>query len=229
MGVLQLNYLKINEILDKIDEEFGYNFLGKDNDDHLISRKTWNKYVTEFFNEKIDQNVDMTIYNDKIIGERRHTKYHKSFVKEVIDNKHEQLVKQYNSNRKTMIDTKTIQMFEKFASVLNVEVDNKIYNKRIPITKFKKMQEEDIEITKEDIKKGKEFLFDIIIDQLIDIEKIKYDIKDHILNNNLHYGYVHPLKLIENEDGSKAGFEIDAKNYLKESVKKEIAREREIK
>src|SRR5699024_6792864 len=83
--------------------------LGKDNDDHLISRKTWNKYVTEFFNEKIDQNVDMTIYNDKIIGERRHTKYHKSFVKEVIDNKHEQLVKQYNSNRKTMNDTKNIK------------------------------------------------------------------------------------------------------------------------
>lgn len=218
-----MKFLKVEEVLDIIDIRFKYNFEGKEDKDHLISNKTWTNYVIEFLEEKIDKNEDVKIYEDKITGEKSGTKYREDFVEEVIEYRKKRLKKHLNTDKKTMIDYETIQMFENIASSMNLEMDKDIYNKRIIKTKHEKMEKEKHpEITKEDMKDGRDKLINIIVDQLIDFEKIDYDIREHRLSNFLHYGYADPLDMMENEDGSQAGFKIDAKNYLKESVKKEI-------
>lgn len=74
----------------------------------------------------------MSSYEDKIKGGNRYAKYREDFVKEVIDFRKSQLIKQFNSNRKTTIDHETI------ASALDGKVAKDIYNKRIPINQYKK-------------------------------------------------------------------------------------------
>lgn len=216
-----MDFLNIHEILDIIDKQFGYDFEGKDKDDHLISRKTWNKYVSEFFEEKTDGY--MSSYEDKIKGGNRYAKYREDFVKKVIDFRKDQLIKQYNSNRKTTVDHKAIKVFETIASTLGVDVDEEVYKKKIPITQYKKQKEERYrKVTEEEIENKKEELLQIVISQLIDMEKINHDIAHYIVTGSLEYGLADPLEMNEDIDGSPLGYRIDAKNYLKESVKSEL-------
>ena len=133
-------FLNVHEILDIIDKQFGYDFEGKDKEDHLISRKTWNKYISEFFEEKTDGH--MGSYEDKIKGGNRYAKYREDFVEEVIDFHESRLIKHLNSNRKTTIRHEIINTFEAFASVLYDKVDENIYNKRIPITQYNKERQD---------------------------------------------------------------------------------------
>lgn len=220
-----MKFLNVNEILDIIDKQFGYEFEGKDKEDHLISNKTWNKYVREFLDEKIDGNKSMVDYSNKIFGEKRHTKYREDFVKEVINYRNIQLNKQFNSNRKTTVDHETIEAFETIASALDVKVAKEIYNKRIPITQYKKKQEEKFSnVTKEDIVNMRDKLLQIVIDQLIDMEKINHDVYQSLIFGDLDYGYAYPLEMNEDEDGYPLGFKMDAKNYLKDNIRKELVR-----
>lgn len=216
---------KVNEILDIIDKQFGYDFEGKDIDDHLISKKTWNSYVSEFFDEKISENEDMSDYKNKIIGERKHTKYREDFVSEVINFRKNQLIKQFNSNRKTTVDHETIKTFETIASTLAVKVEESFYNKRIPITQYKKQKEERYpNVTKEEIENIKDQLLQNVISQLIDMEKLNNDVSQYIVSGSLEYGFANPREIIEDIDGSSLGFRIDAKNYLKESIRNELVK-----
>lgn len=218
-----MSLLNVNEILDIIDKQFGYDFEGKDADDHLISRKTWTKYVREFLDEKVREGKDMAEYQNKIVSWNRYRKYHESFVAEVINFRKSQIKKQFNSNRKTTVDHEAIKAFQTIASTLGVEVEEEIYKKRIPITQYKKQKEERYRnVTKEEIENKKEELLKIVISQLIDIEKINHDISHYIVSGSLEYGLADPLEMNENIDGSPLGFRIDAKNYLKESVKSEL-------
>ncbi|MCY7580642.1 MULTISPECIES: hypothetical protein [Bacillus] len=218
-----MKFLNVNEILDTIDKQFGYDFGGKERDDHLISKKTWNKYVREFFEEKIYETEYMSSYENKIIGGNRYTKYREDFVTEVIGFRKDQIIKQFNSNRKTTVDHDTIKAFETIASALGLKVEEDIYNKRIPITQYKKKQEERYPImTKEDVENVREQLLHIVINQLIDMEKLKYDVSQYLVSGSLEYGFANPLEMVGDKDSYPLGFRIDAKNYLKESIRNEL-------
>lgn len=222
-GVIRMELLNVNEVLDIIDKQYGYDFEGKDKDDHLIGKKTWNKYVKEFFDKKIKENGDISCYENKIIGETRHTKYQRDFINEVISFQERQLIKQFNSNRKTTVDNENIKVFETIASTLGVKVEQDIYNKRIPITQYRKKQEERYpNITKEDIEKVRDDLLQIVINQLIDIDKLNHDVSQYIISGSLEYGFAEPLEMLEDKDGYSIGLRIDAKNYLKERVRNEL-------
>lgn len=220
-----MKFFNVNEILDIIDIQFGYDFEGKDKDDHLISNKTWNKYVREFFEEKLNETEYMSSYENKIIGGNRYAKYREDFVREVINFRENQLIKQFNSNRKTTVDHETIKAFETIASTLGATVEKDIYNKRIPISQYNKKQEERYPtMTKEDIENVRDGLLKIVIDQLIDMEKLNYDVSEYIVSGSLEFGLVNPLEMIEDIDGYPLGYRIDAKNYLKESVRNELVK-----
>lgn len=220
-----MNFFNVNEILDIIDKQFGYDFEEKEKNDHLISKKTWNKYVREFFEEKIYETEYMSSYENKIIGGNRYTKYREDFVTEVIGFRKDQIIKQFNSNRKTTVDHDTIEAFETIASALGLKVEEDIYNRRIPITQYKKKQEERYPImTKEDVESVREQLLNIVINQLIDMEKLKYDVFQYLVSGSLEYGFANSLEMVEDIDGYSLGFRIDAKNYLKESVRTELVK-----
>ncbi|MFK3988367.1 hypothetical protein [Exiguobacterium mexicanum] len=204
--------LNINEVLDMIDKRFGYEFSGKDKTEHLISRQTWTSYVIDY--------LDINQCSSSIEGERRHTRYPLEIVEAVISFKEELLIKQLNSNRKTIKNKRKISMEEAFAAIAGEEVDPKIYAEKI----FKK-QNEQIEAamypvpSEEDIQNTKDSLLEIIIDQLIDVEKINYDVKQQLISGSLHHGLATPLESIEDQDGNVLGFKIDATNYLKHEIK----------
>lgn len=234
-----MKLLYVSEILDIIDIKFGYEFEGKDKDDHLISNKTWTKYVNEFLEEKEDEFYKTLKEGDewkkveefiddyktgRIQGKNRFTKYREDFVREVINFRESQLIKQFNSNRKTTVDDEAINTFKTIASALGMEVDKDIYNKRIPITQYKQKTEKKLPISKEDIESTKENLLQEIIKQLIDMEKFNHDIHQHLISGSLEYGLANPLEMNEDIDGSPLGYRIDAKNYLKESVKSELVK-----
>lgn len=101
-----------------------------------------------------------------------------------------------------------------------MKVDENIYNKRIPITQYnKKQQQRYPKVTKEDIENMREQLLQIVINQLIDMEKLNHDVYQHLISGDLDYGFANPLEAIEDKKGYQLGFRIDAKNYLKESVR----------
>ena len=83
------------------------------------------------------------------------------------------------------------------------------------------MKDSTIAQSQEEIMVKKEQLVNIIFEQLIDKDKFNDDIQEHFISNNLIHGLTTPLKPIEDE-GEWLGIQIDAKNYLKENVKKEI-------
>lgn len=229
-------YYGKEEILTLIDKRFGYEFEGKEKDDHLISSKAWNKYYRDFFEAKEDKlyetlkhdewdKIDSLIDDEKnrrTKSNNRYKKYREDLVEEIIAFHEKQLIDQRNGNRKTTIDHYAIKMFEHFAEVLGTKVDESIYEKRIPKTKYNKMMNERIPSpTKKEIMEKKEQLVNIIFEQLIDEDKFNDDIQEHFISNNLIHGLTTPLKAIEDE-GEWLGFQIDAKNYLKENVKQEI-------
>lgn len=59
------------------------------------------------------------------------------------------------------------------------------------------------------------------------LEKINHDVCQSLIFGELHYGYAYPLEMNEDKDGYPLGFKTDAKNYLKDSVRKELVRIRE--
>lgn len=229
-------YYNKEEILTLIDKRFGYEFEGKEKDDHLISPKAWNKYYRDFFEAKEDKlygtlkhdewdKIDSLIDDEKnrrTKSNNRYKKYREDLVEDIIAFREKQLIDQRNGNRKTTIDHHAIKMFEHFAEVLGTKVDENIYKKRIPKTKYNKMKNERIPApTKEEIMKKKEQLVNIIFEQLIDEDKFNDDIQEHFMSNNLIHGVTNPLEAIEDGEGL-LGFQIDAKNYIKENVKREI-------
>ena len=56
------------------------------------------------------------------------------------------------------------------------------------------------------------------------MEKLNYDVSRHLVSGPLEFGFVNPLEMIEDIDGYSLGFRIDAKNYLKEDVRNELAK-----
>lgn len=230
-------YYKVNEILKMINKQFGYVFEGQAEGDNLINSKTWNKYFREFFEDLEDKLIDELkgdeLENlDDIITEakrsrtrssKRYQEYREDLVAEIIEFRKEQLIKHFNSNRITIIDHDAIKMFENFAEVLGVKVDESIYHAKIFKSKYKQIQTERIPTpTKEEIQNKKEELLNIIFEQLIDEEKINDDICEQFMSGKLIHGNATPLEPIE-YNGELLGFKIDAKKYLKESVKKELA------
>lgn len=229
-------YYEIGEILTIIDKRFGYEFEGKDEDDHLIASETWNKYFREFFEAEEDRlyetlNHDEWDKIDSIIEDKRnrrtrnrnkYKKYREDLVEEIISFREENLVKQFNSNRKMTIDHHAIKIFENFAEILDLKVDPSIYEKKIPKTKYFKMKNERIPIpSKEEMREKKEELLQIIFEQLIDKEKFNDDIQEFFMNNSLIHGYTDPFVAIE-INGELLGFKIDATNYLKDNIINEI-------
>lgn len=235
-----MKYLYVSEILDIIDKQFGYDFEGKDNDDHLISNKTWIKYVGEFL-ENIEDEFYETYKKDdewekikefmedykasRIQGKNRFKKYREDLVIEIINFRKSQLINQFNSNRKTTLDYQAIEIFEYIASVLGMEVDKDIYNNRIPITQYKRKREKKPPtMSKEDIENTKNHLIQEVVNQLIDMEKLNHDVYQYLISGSLEYGFAIPPEMKEDIDGSPLGFRIDTKNYLKESVIKELVK-----
>lgn len=219
-----MRYLKVRKVLDIIDKQFGYDFEGKEEDDHLIGKKTWNSYVRAYLLEKVNDLEYMRSYEDKIIGDNRHTEYQEDFVNEVIKFRKTQLIKQFNSNRKTTIDHEAIKAFETIASALDVKYDADV-KKRIPITQYKQKQEGRFPIaTKEDIEHVRTDLLEIVVNQLIDMEKLNHDVYQHLISGFLDYGFAAPLEMNEDIEAHPLGFRIDAKNYLKESVRNELVK-----
>lgn len=218
--MIEIKYLNVNEVLDIIDNKSGYNFKGKDKDDHLITRKTWNKYVREFKQEKK--------FNDEMIkGSKRYTKYRYDFVEKIIDYRETLLKQQYNSSRKTTINYEKIATYEMIAEATGTKVDKSIYKEKIPITQYKKIQKYKNsslvpELTNKEIENVKNNLIEAVIYDLIDMERIIYDTHEHIISGYLHYGNAKPLKMIEDEDGKPLGFQRDSKKYLKQSVIDEL-------
>ncbi|GAB2541455.1 hypothetical protein [Gracilibacillus alcaliphilus] len=82
-------------------------------------------------------------------------------------------------------------------------------------------------MTKEDAVNMRNELLQIVIDQLIDMEKINHDVYQSLISGDLDYGYAYPLEMNEDIDGYPVGFKKDAKNYLKDSIRKELVRLRE--
>ncbi|WP_062196912.1 hypothetical protein [Massilibacterium senegalense] len=215
-------YLSKNEILDLIDYKFNYTFEGKDKNDHLISEETWRSYVKQFYDKKEDEGKDISIYYKKLRGGNKNRTYRLDFVEEIIEFRSVQLNNQYNSNRKTMIDYDWINLNKALMGWSDDEVPKSIYDKRVIITEYELRKENRFsEITDEDKEKVRGYFIDILIDDLIDMQKLKTDIEEWALNGELIYGYADPLEMIEDDEGP-IGFRIDRKKYLKDSVIYEI-------
>lgn len=213
-------FLNINEILNLIDERFNYTFEGKKPDDHLIRNETWHKYVDRFFR---GINVeDEIVYRDKWKGARKNKRYPSDFVEEVIEFSSELLIKQYNSNRKTMIDIDWVNLNKALMGWKDDEVPKSVYEKRVIITEYQSREKNRYpKITKGDIDKVKTFFIEEIIKDLIDENKLEEDILQWVTNSELIYGYVQPLEMIDDEEGP-LGFKVDRKRYLKDSVINDI-------
>ena len=218
-----MEYLNVNEVLDVIDKQFGYDFENKDKDDHLISKKTWNKYVREFCKNKINQTQYVKSLENQIIGAYKHTKYREDFVKKVIEFREKQLIKQFNSNRKTTINYARIKAIETIASALDIEVEEDIYNSRIPITQYEKDQEGKYpNITKRHIENIRGDILQTVIEQLIDMPRFNKDVYRYIISTSLNYVISNPSKIIEYKQDNTFKYKIDAKNYLKKEVIKKL-------
>lgn len=213
-----MKLLNVYEVLDIIDKQLGYDFEGKEKDDHLISNKTWNSYVREYLEVRVKDPEYMRSYEEKIIGNNRHTKYREDFVAEVITFHEKQLIKQFNSNRKTTVDHELIKSFEILASALGLKVDEKIYNKRIPLTQYMKKQERKYPVpSKEGIENTRKELLCLIVDQLIDMEKVNHDVYQLLISNTVDYGFVYNPKAVEGKGNYFQEYSIDARKYLKET------------
>lgn len=213
-------FLSINEILSLIDERFNYTFEGKELNDHLISNEAWHRYVHRFFKSIKPEEED--VYRSKWIGARKNKRYPSDFVEDVIEFSSGLLVKQYNSNRKTMIDIDWVNLNKALMGWKDNEVPKSVYEKRVIITEYKAREKNRYpKITKGDIDKVKAFFIEEIIKDLIDENKLEEDILQWVTNSELIYGYAHPLEMIEDEEGP-LGFKVDRKRYLKDSVINDI-------
>ncbi|MBK5458799.1 hypothetical protein [Peribacillus sp. TH27] len=104
-----------------------------------------------------------------------------------------------------------------------MKVEEDVYNKRIPITQYNKKQEERYPtMTKEDVENVRDQLLQIVINQLIDMERLNYEVSQYLVSGSLEYGFANPLEMIGDIGGYPLGFRIDTKNYLKESVRNEL-------
>ncbi|WP_404354889.1 hypothetical protein LG291_14645 [Cytobacillus firmus] len=112
---------------------------------------------------------------------------------------------------------------ETIASAMGVKVEDDIYTKRFPITQYKKKKEGIYPtMTKEDVENVIDQLLQIVINQLIDMEKLTYDVSKYLVSGSLEYGFANPLEMVGDKDSYPLGFRIDEKNYLKESVRNEL-------
>lgn len=216
------DFLNIEEIRNLIDERFNYTFEGKDENDHLISRETWHSYITNFFEKLEDEGKDWSGYTDKWVGARKNRRYPINFVEEIIEFNSELLKKQYNSNRKTMIDKDWVNFNKALMGWSDTEIPKSVYEKRVIITEYElRKNNSRPQITKDDKEKVKRFFIDAIIDDLIDTKKLETDIEEWTTNGELIYGYADPLEMIEDDKGP-IGYKVDRKKYLKDMVIDEI-------
>lgn len=222
-GKIQGNdYLNSSEILDLIDYKFNYRFEGKDKDDHLITSDTWRSYVKQFYDKKEDDGKDISVYYEKLRGGNKNRTYQLDFVEEIIEFRSEQLKKQFNSNRKTMIDKDWVNLNKVLMGWTDDEVPESIYDKRVIITEHEHRKESRFhEITEEEKELAKKHFINAIVDELIDKKKLEEDIEEWAINGELIHGYAEPLEMVE-DDAGPIGFRIDRKKYLKNSVINEI-------
>lgn len=215
-------FLSSDQILDLIDYKFNYIFEGKDKNDHLIKGETWRSYVKQFYDKKVGEGKDISIYYKKLRGGNKNRTYRLDFIEEIIEFRSVQLNNQFNSNRKTMIDYDWVNLNKALMGWADDEVPKSIYDKRVIITEYELRKENRFpEITDEDKEKVRGYFIDTLIDDLIDKKKLKTDIEEWVLNGELIYGYADPLEMIEDDEGP-IGFRIDRKKYLKDSVINEI-------
>lgn len=216
------DFLNIEEIRNLIDERFSYTFEGKDENDHLISAETWHSYITNFFEKLEDEEKDWSVYKAKWLGARKNRRYPINFVEEIIEFNSELLKKQYNSNRKTMIDKDWVNFNKALMGWSDTEIPKSVYEKRVIITEYElRKNNSRPQITKDDKEKVKRFFIDAIIDDLIDTKKLETDIEEWTTNGELIYGYADPLEMIEDDKGP-IGYKVDRKKYLKDKVINEI-------
>lgn len=185
-----MTYLKVRQILEIIDEKFDYS-LNKEvqqilnelhNDDvdkHVITRKTWVKYVNEYKEIKRKEcgiaehdllSIDNIVRKDGLGTSG--TKYHVDDVMAIIN--HEVFHERLNN---TYIE-KTIDIEERDNDILrafNVKND-KTYNHQMRIPKVA------YEYVQESIEEIENQLLNIVIDEFIDREKIRDDAFDRLLN-----------------------------------------------
>lgn len=207
-----MEYLNIREIMTYIDDKYDYIFKGKSENDNLISKKTWNKYVSEYL--EIENENEAIV--DEIIGGGKGTKYKKDFVEKIIKRNHEFLKKQRWSNRKTVPDLKEYKIY-KMLDVKEENIPDKVKNKRMIKTQFNLIEESRYPvIKKEDVEK----MMKQILDDVLYMDEVK-NLAISILLNGAGNHFEHK-KLIKNVDGISLLFNPTTPDMTDEEAKKEI-------
>lgn len=220
--ILNKEYLTTKEILHLIDFKFNYTFEGKSEDDHLITEETWRSYLQQFYDEKEDEGKDISVYYDKLKGGNKNRTYQIDFVEEIIEFRSARLKKQFNSNRKTMIDKDWVNLNKLLMGWSDDEVPKSIYDKRVIITEYEQRKNNRFrEITEDEKELVKKSFINSIVDELIDKKKLEEDIEEWVTNGELIHGYAEPLEMIEDDEGP-IGFRVDRKKYLKASIINEL-------
>lgn len=180
------------------------------------------KWIKTLPEDELD-NLDDMIEKEKqrrVKSGNRYKRYREDLVNDIIDFNIEKLIKHLNSGRIVELEVDPMESFIALAKVLNIGFDRGYGRTQYFKEEWLERSSGGIpEITPEEIRNKREELLNIIFDQLIDEEKLDYDVVQLLLSNYLSYG--------ESESREKqvesSGIKIDAKNYLKESIQQELA------
>lgn len=229
-----MKYYSVEEILEEIDSRFAYDFEGRKKDQNLITKKTWNKYHDMYFEDLEDKwiktlpedeldNLDDMIEKEKqrrVKSGNRYKKYREDLVNDIIDFNIEKLIKHLNSGRTVELEVDPRESFIDLAKVLNVRFDRGYGRTQYFKEELQERRSGGIpEITPEEKRNQEEELLNIIFDQLIDKKKFDDDVLQLLFSNDLLYG-----KSESREDQVESlGVKIDAKNYLKETIQRDLA------